>query len=199
MSDQAFYEFLSIGELRNIVKDVRHFDPAAKLTFTGTVKVHGTNTAVVIHPDGTYHCQSRSRIITTEDDNLRFAAWVAANEAEILHAATRIYGNLGVAGPYSRDFVLYGEFAGRGIQKGVAVNDTDRFFYVFAAAWRKDEDCEWVTVKALHMLKPESRPNVLFSGDALWMSIEIDFTHPETSQNSLVIAHQSRRGRMPYW
>ena len=172
---QTFYKFPSIGQFRNIVKDVRHFDPAAKLTFTGTVKVHGTNAAVVIHPDGTYHCQSRSRIVTTEDDNLGFAAWVAERYcyyADMLSCVRNLYKN--------DDIVIYGEFAGRGIQKGVAVNAADKFFYIFGV---KAGD-KWSSLALLN--HPEDRARVFFSYDAWGKSIDIDFSQPEASQNELV-------------
>lgn len=68
-----------------------------------TEKIDGTNACIVINPDGTYFCQSRTRIITPEDDNFGFARWVKENEREIL--------KLG-------DGRWYGEWWGLGIQRG---------------------------------------------------------------------------------
>ncbi|UJR19592.1 hypothetical protein I4U23_022726 [Adineta vaga] len=47
-----------------------------KLKFIGTVKLHGTNTAIVYQKDVEYHCQSRHLIISPEMDNLGFARFM---------------------------------------------------------------------------------------------------------------------------
>lgn len=43
------------------------------LTFTGTVKLHGTNASVCYNQKEGFWAQSRSRIITSESDNAGFA------------------------------------------------------------------------------------------------------------------------------
>lgn len=44
-----------------------------------TEKIDGTNAAVVIGEDGaTIGAQSRSKLITVDDDNFGFARWVSA-------------------------------------------------------------------------------------------------------------------------
>jgi hypothetical protein len=67
-----------------------------------TEKIDGTNACVVIKPDGQYYCQSRTRIITPEDDNFGFAKWVKDNEKEILKLGEGRW---------------YGEWWGSGIQR----------------------------------------------------------------------------------
>ena len=171
----VFYKFPSIGQFRNIVKDVWHFDPAAKLTFTGTVKVHGTNAAIVVHPDGSYHCQSRSRIITVDDDNLGFAAWVRDSGVDLSQ-----FVRVGC------DVVLFGEFAGRGIQRRVAVNAVDRFFYLFEAAMgHGDGTVNWLP-EIYQGAGVNSGEVFRVSEDFGLAEIDIDFAHPEASQNKLV-------------
>ena len=66
-------------------------------------KIDGTNACIVINPDGSYFCQSRTRIISPDSDNFGFARWVKENEREIL--------KLG-------DGRWYGEWWGLGIQRG---------------------------------------------------------------------------------
>lgn len=44
-----------------------------------TEKIDGTNACVAIFEDGTFHAQSRTRIVTPDDDNQGFAAWAHAN------------------------------------------------------------------------------------------------------------------------
>lgn len=69
-----------------------------------TEKIDGTNACVIVGDDGfTVGAQSRSRIITPEDDNFGFAAWVRLHEEE-----------LRMLGPGHH----FGEWWGRGIQRG---------------------------------------------------------------------------------
>ena len=82
---QKFIKFPSIGQFRDAIKQVQstckyHNVALPTVKFRGTVKLHGTNAAVVIAKDGTWHCQSRERIITPESDNAGFAAWVYGNK-----------------------------------------------------------------------------------------------------------------------
>lgn len=66
--------------------------------------------------------QGRNQLLTPDDDNMGFAAWVVDNHAAF-ESATR-----------DRHLVLYGEWCGSGIQKGVAISGIGRkVFAVFAA------------------------------------------------------------------
>lgn len=93
------------------------------VTYRAKVKLHGTCAGVIVEPDGTVTAMSRSAIITPENDNAGFAKWVQerreAFAAEQLNGAT---------------LIIFGEWCGPGIQKGVAVNKLpERSFAVFAA------------------------------------------------------------------
>lgn len=41
-----------------------------------TEKIDGTNAAIIVTEDGDLYCQSRTRVISLEQDNFGFAAWV---------------------------------------------------------------------------------------------------------------------------
>ena len=84
--------FPSIEQFRNVVKQVRdrakfYQVPVPTITFTGTVKLHGTNAAVCQYVDPKSDVptwvQSRSNVITPENDNAGFASFVKANQAAI--------------------------------------------------------------------------------------------------------------------
>lgn len=82
------------------------------------LKMHGTNSAIQIHKDGTIICQSRECIITSEKDNAGFARWVEAHKEDWKQ---------------SQGYIVYGEWVGQGIQKGVAVSSIPkRSFTIFA-------------------------------------------------------------------
>lgn len=85
---------------------------------TITEKLDGTNAAIIISEDGTeVAAQSRSRIITPEDDHFGFAAWVYANAGALVDTL----------GPGHH----YGEWWGSGIQRGYGLPKGDRRFSLF--------------------------------------------------------------------
>lgn len=88
-----------------------------------TEKLDGTNAAVVVTEEGEVYAQSRTRVITPENDNFGFAAWVAD------HADDLRYG-LG-------EGVHFGEWWGQGIQRGYGL-DEKRFSLFNTGRWTSD-------------------------------------------------------------
>lgn len=68
-----------------------------------TEKIDGTNACIYIGEDGEFGCQSRSRIITPEDDNFGFAKWAYQHKEDLLPLGPGYH---------------YGEWWGSGIQRG---------------------------------------------------------------------------------
>lgn len=121
-------KFPSIDSFRHVVKFVRnrcdhHGWPYPTFTFWGDVKLHGTNAGVRLKSNGQLIAQSRERDITVGDDNAGFAGFVERNADAIREFMTNIDAE-----------VIFGEWIGPGIQKGVAINQLpERQFVVFAA------------------------------------------------------------------
>jgi hypothetical protein len=86
-----------------------------------TVKVHGTNAAIRFTPDGVIP-QSRNLDLSLMRDNRGFAKFVAGLSDKVLDILHAIADENGV---------VYGEWAGRGIQSGVAVSEVEPFFMLF--------------------------------------------------------------------
>jgi hypothetical protein len=175
--------FPDIAQFRNTIKLVRERAehnriPLPTLTFAGTVKLHGTNASVVFPLEGGHYVQSRSQIITPEKDNAGFATWVRDN--------IDLFKKLDKSGT-----VVYGEWCGKGIQKGVAISEVPRQFVVFAV---RIMDGEWMNRSGI----------VLSIGDKLkciydyptW-TLDIDFNHPEDAQNKLVELTQTVENECP--
>jgi RNA ligase len=129
------------------------FEPFPKLArlyreVTITEKIDGTNAQVIITEDGEIEAASRSRIITPQDDNYGFAAWVDKNKAELL--------TLGVG----RHF---GEWWGKGIQR--AYSKPERCFSLFnTGRWNKENIppcCGVVPVLYSGTYKPSCIPEAL--------------------------------------
>lgn len=88
-----------------------------------TEKIDGTNAAVIVTEDGQVAAQSRSRLITPEDDNFGFAAWVQEN-ADMLRIGL---------GPGHH----FGEWWGRGVQRGYGLQER-RFSLFNVSRWNDD-------------------------------------------------------------
>lgn len=128
----AFIAWPEIEGFHNIRKFVR-VDPAewfrsvellhgtSTVHYKAKVKLHGTNAAIQWTPEGEIVCQSRTNIITPENDNAGFARWVKENEQEFKRM--HVY----------KGMVVFGEWCGSGIQKGVAISQIPKkIFAVFA-------------------------------------------------------------------
>jgi hypothetical protein len=175
--------FPSISQFRNVIRTVKercafHDVALPKLTFRGTVKIHGTNAAICIDSKGTIWAQSRENIINVEQDNAGFAKWVETVKDRIAKSdAFRAYDN--------EVLVIYGEWCGPGIQKGVAVNQLkEKTFVVFDACVYDTKTQERHWIRNIRVLAHEL--GVPCSHDFLTWVKEIDFANPEDSQNFLV-------------
>jgi hypothetical protein len=120
-------------DLRRLTKDVhRHRPETGKVDFTGTVKVHGTNITVVFRKNGSPpQIQSRNRIITSDSavtDNSGAAAFLTPWLGKLREEVERALGKQYAAW---KEIMIAGEFAGRGIQKGVGVSGLERFYVIF--------------------------------------------------------------------
>lgn len=130
----AVVSWNSIELLHNVVRTVHHLseltgEPPPVVTYRSKVKLHGTNCAVQIGPP--LVCQGRTTLLDPGADHRGFAAWVDT------HAA------------YFRalrpDTVVFGEWCGPGIEKGMAISRVPtKQFVVFAAQLGRGEDARVV-------------------------------------------------------
>ena len=182
-----FNKFSKIEQFRNIVKAVRntcsyHNEPLPVLSFSGTVKLHGTNAGVGITPEGEIFCQSRSRIITPEDDNFGFANYVEDNKEYFENLLSYVCHKAEVG-----SCILYGEWCGGNIQKGVALSELDKMFVVFDGTGFLEDFEGTPTENSLNvgLLDFDERFNVYSAYDVPVYMCVIDFNNPEYVVNKL--------------
>jgi hypothetical protein len=180
-------KFGSIEQFKNIIKQVRdqsnwNGTPLPTLEFIGTVKLHGTNASVVFDEDGSHTFQSRDRELTLESDNAGFAMWgernIEALRKSLVFASAILEG--------SKKIIIFGEWCGGSIQKGVALNQLEKMFVIFNITG-VDEDG-----KRNELTPHEIKATVHRTDDIrciydfdVW-NISIDFSKPEEIQNHLV-------------
>jgi hypothetical protein len=188
------FKFPSINQFRHVVQHVRQqaqfkgldaegnaiMDRTAiapTLAFLGTVKMHGTNAAIVFHPDNTITFQSRERVLVPGDDNAGFAGYFSQH-TEALQFQKRMLMRAGMINPEDT-IMIYGEWCGGNIQKGVALSELPKMFVVFAVKVNDNWRHELVHTVYDHNIcirQVEQFPK--------WF-INIDFENPERSQNLL--------------
>ncbi len=91
-----------------------------------TEKIDGTNACVIITEDGEIAAQSRTQIITLENDNAGFAKWVQDNKGDLLKLGKGYH---------------FGEFWGSGIQRGYGMPKGVKNFSLFnVKRWKDNPD-----------------------------------------------------------
>jgi len=202
-----FISFSKIGQFRNVINDIRHsatyigvdddgnalYDNTTTLptiTFTGTVKLHGTNAGVAFSNDGDMWVQSRKNIITPTKDNAGFATFVHSvkDVFEKFNKTIRKNHNLN-----DRTIVIFGEWCGGNIQKGVAISGLEKMFVIFAVKVAEDVDSEGRVVDNAYYLPNEDWETLKSPNDRIYnindytqFSIDIDFENPKEAQSKMV-------------
>lgn len=188
--------FPKIQQFANVIKQVRdsanwHGITPPVVTFKGTVKLHGTNAAVCVSPEGQMYFQSRERIITPESDNAGFALWGTANVEMLERMTFKILEDI-AEDTTGKTIQIYGEWAGGNIQKGVGLNNLEKSFFIFGIRISEDSDStDWISFDKLPKFSAfieevgSTFNTYLISSFQNW-TLDIDMNKPTLSQNDLV-------------
>ena len=204
MEKRKMITFPEIGQFRQIIKVITDntrysgkdengdaiFDASKRLptlTFTGTVKLHGTNAGVTLTKNGDMYPQSRENVISMTSDNAGFAFFVETNK----DVFRKMFSTLDIR---DADYItIFGEWAGGNIQKSVAISGLPKMFVIFAVKLSYEPNEEGVAIRdnyfytdeeTKHLKNPETRIyNIL---DFENYSIDIDFENPHLAQNKLI-------------
>jgi hypothetical protein len=112
----------SIELLHNVVRTLTHLHelgaPLPVVEVRAKVKLHGSNCAVQVHAHGIV-AQSRTALLTPEDDYKGFASWA--------------HRHAGYFSALPAGAVVFGEWCGPGVEKGMAISQVSgKQFAVFA-------------------------------------------------------------------
>jgi hypothetical protein len=203
-------KFPSIGQYRDAIREVGGratyagrdengypiYDGSATLPtleYVGTVKLHGTNSSVVIGPDDNITTQSRKRVITPEKDNAGFSRFIFEEVGEDYwkRQAEVIRGSYDLSADDT--IVVYGEWCGGSIQKTVALAQLPKMMVVFAIRIGTEEDTRWISPQNLIIHHP--KVNNIFNYPN--HKLEIDFENPGEIRNTLVEITEGVEKRCP--
>lgn len=172
----------SINQFRQIIREVctdhdykgkdevgtsiyRHDSPYPTIRFNGTVKLHGTNAAIVRYKDGTTKFQSRERELSLTSENAGFMLAMSGKDLDSIFKGA----------VYNEYCAVFGEWCGGNIQKGVGICQLPKMFVIFAV----NIDGEW------RDLPINADTTNLYVTDFKTFSVDIDFNNPELVSNQL--------------
>src|ERR1700753_4142903 len=132
--------------------------------FANGVLVHNSNAGIRVN-NGEVVAQSRTRIITTQEDNVGFAKWVEDRND--------YFSALGL-----EDAKIFGEWCGPGIMKGTAINQiSNKIFVVFAIVFGNSETGNMIHQPESLELLLLNRPNDIYILPWHGESISVDFSN----------------------
>lgn len=180
-------KFTDIGQFRNVIKEVKlnhdykgkddlnepiynHDSPYPVLKFRGTIKLHGTNSAIVKYKDR-IEFQSRERVLSLTEDNAGFMMAMKNKSIEKLFESIEFQNNCAV----------FGEWCGGSIQKSVGLNQLPKMFVIFA-----------VKIDGIYQ-DMENYKNLKIEEEQIYNILQFDhfyqdinFENPELIQNELI-------------
>jgi hypothetical protein len=196
------HQYFSTGQYKDVIKKIRERCnkekmPIPVLEFKGTVKLHGTNSALYqVLNDKKMFAQSKNNIITPEKDNYGFAKFAYYHEQH--DRFDRMFDFIRKNYPDSyknhETAVIYGEWCGSNIQENVALFNLDKMFVIFAIKLvDKNHHERWLSENEIHdvfesansdkKLKDLSIFNIY---DFPCWTLSIDMNNPKLKQNDLV-------------
>lgn len=150
MFNLKHYKWPSIGHFDKFVKNIRYLANKKNLSLDevvieleGTVKLHGTNTGIVFKYDDEnqpyLYPQGRNHVLTVDADNAGFALYLMGDKAVYdyyLRKLERDFKEMQNSFEWELEAVcLFGEWAGEGVQNGVAISKLKKFFAPFSVSY----------------------------------------------------------------
>jgi hypothetical protein len=193
-----FKKYHSINQFRDVVKSVQRqadfkglddennaiYENSVKpiIKFKGTVKVHGTNAGITYSPVEGILGQKRNSLLSADNlaSHFGFNQFVQVEKSEYF---TKVMSQLWEEHcEGDEQMVIFGEWAGSNIQKGVAVAELEKAFYFFDAGVVDQEgNIKWI--QGITLPEESKVYNIL---DFETFEIEIDFNKPELSVDKLI-------------
>lgn len=149
-----FRKFPKIQQFRKVRKAI---EGLSRPDIVFTPKLHGTNACVVMNDSCIEAIQSRNQFIDESNDSFGFVK--ALQTDSCLNQGLREFYKC-VRCAYSDDLsriYVYGEWCGKGINTGTAVNEVEEKFFVPFAVYLEETD-EWLEMESIGSLFEKMLP-----------------------------------------
>jgi hypothetical protein len=194
-------KFPKIGQYVQVVKEIQMMSsyigkddlgnalydntlPKPKVIFNGLVKLHGTNAGVGYNDTDGLWVQSRENVITPLSDNAGFATFVESKRELFNDMIQNIRDHERETIGNGDGIVIFGEWAGGSIQKGVAISGIEKSFFIFDVKIIPENDDDPYYVESDYLSDVSNR--IFNIQDFLSYEIEIDFNRPDLAQAKLI-------------
>jgi len=97
----------------------------------GIIKLHGSNFGINYDGKNIWY-QSRNQLVSLQNDTYGFASFCIKHKEEIRRLCQTALEKAKWLDPDTEVITVYGEFCGNGIQKGVAISEMKKKFFVFS-------------------------------------------------------------------
>jgi hypothetical protein len=172
--------YVETKEDGTVVTDESRKLPVIK--FYNTIKLHGTFAG--ISWDGkNLKSYSKGAVLSIKKDNAGFAQFVENRKSEFIKALDELFKTSleGVT-----EFKLMGEFVGKGIQKGVGVNNLPKSYFMFGMMYKHNDNWMWAQVpNTVLALISENIKDVYSIFHYETSTITVDFNNPKEANDKL--------------
>lgn len=172
--------------------------PIPTLKLRGTVKLHGTNAGIVFSEATGWDIesfQSRERVLSLTQDNAGFMLYMSETDRQAeLHDMIQHIIDLQFTSPLASEnpfpledlekIVIFGEWCGGNIQKGVAITGLPKMFVYFAIKAIGKETSFWLDLANYEEMQAPQLGIYNVHTFGKW-ELDIDFNNPQLQQNTL--------------
>lgn len=180
-----FIKYLKIPQFRNVVNEINysHFiGDKPVITFTGTVKLHGTNSGICYKPSEGYKIQKRND--WAGKGHFGFHEFVKNRENQFIELFNHIYDFYNI--DETNQITIYGEFAGNGIQKKVGISELPKSFYIFDVLIYNENTEESKFLDITKLYYKDIIENVYLIYDFETYIVDIDFNDTSSAKDQII-------------
>ncbi len=190
---EAFYQVVRSVKKWNSSELTPKDKKIGKVKYTGQIKLHGSNAGIFFSKSGEIIPQSRSKELSIQNDNAGFAAFCLKNLTSLMWLEDRIRREFVEIG--LNDFFVYGEWIGKGIQKGVAINQLpSKQLVIFAIKIVGQDEQSNYYLDRLPSLKDEFAEQGIFSIiDCKTWELEVDFQDEDSLKRAIEFAEEKTK------
>lgn len=178
------FSFVGLDENGDAIYDSTKTKPT--LTFKGSVKLHGTNAGVSFNNKFGVWTQSRNGAfnLNEHDSHFGFTFFVKSNK-EVFESLFKEIAQKHDIDTSKFCITIFGEWAGKGIQKGVSISEIEKSFFIFGIKVSNPDDEDFRSYWVEHDGYSSVENRIYNILDFQTFEVNIDLNMPQLVQNQL--------------
>ena len=162
--------------------------PKPTIKFKGTVKLHGSNAGISYNAQDGIYTQSRNNSFDLEknaDSHMGFTFFVKSRLEKFQEFFDKLVADNNID-INENTVTIYGEWAGKGIQKGVSISNIEKSLFIFGVKVSKPNDPDftsyWIDHTGLHAYDLY----IYNIEDFQTWEVEVDFSMPKLASEKFI-------------